>query len=175
MSGPTGRQSAPPRLSLRFAGEDAAVRRSLAEVEAGLAAAGVGDGLRQRAQIALAEACNNIVEHAYGPARPRPGPIALDILVEAGGLRVMLRDKGRAMPPGPLPGDAMPELSGRDPMDLPEGGFGWALLRRIAEDLHHERTGDRNTLRFLLPAVEKPRKPGELPRDCQIPSAIPPA
>ena len=32
----------------------------------------------------------------------------------------------------------------------PEGGFGWALIRELAQELGYERDGDRNRLTFLL-------------------------
>jgi serine/threonine-protein kinase RsbW len=144
-------------VNLRFAATEAAVRDALLTVDARLAAAGAAGDLRLRAQIALAEACNNIVEHAY---RPLPegvdATITLDISGDAGGLQIALRDKGRAMPEGPLPGRDLPPFDPEDPDSLPEGGFGWALLREMTRSLSISRQNGQNILRFRLLHADTP-------------------
>ena len=83
-------------VNLRFGATVDAVRDALLTVDATLAAAGAADDLRTRAQIALAEACNNIVEHAYQPpCDSADAVIVLDIAGDPGGLQITLRDKGR--------------------------------------------------------------------------------
>jgi serine/threonine-protein kinase RsbW len=113
--------------------------------------------LRARTQIALAEACNNIVEHAYQPPRAvEDAMIVLDIAGDPGGLQITLRDKGRAMPDGPLPGRDLPLFDPADPASLPEGGFGWALLREMTRALSISRRNGQNILRFRLLHTDKP-------------------
>ncbi len=144
-------------LTLRFAATPVAVRAALSAVDAGLADAGAPDDLRARAQIALAEACNNIVEHAY-PRHPPPteAHIRLDIAADLGGLQITLRDRGRAMPDGPLPGRELPPLDPGDIAGLPEGGFGWAILRDMTRAISLSRRNGQNILRFRLPHADKP-------------------
>jgi serine/threonine-protein kinase RsbW len=126
-------------------------------VDATLAAAGAAEDLRTRAQIALAEACNNIVEHAYQPIPTGVEPmISLDIAGDPGGIQVTLRDRGRAMPEGPLPGRELPPFDPEDPASLPEGGFGWALLREMTRALSISRQNGQNILRFRLLQVDTP-------------------
>jgi serine/threonine-protein kinase RsbW len=150
-------------LSLRFAATPTAVRAALLAVDAGLADAGAADDLRMRAQIALAEACNNIVEHAYpATAAVADASIQLDIAGDAGGLQITLRDRGRAMPDGPLPGREVPPLDPGDIAGLPEGGFGWALLRDMARAISLSRRNGQNTLRFRLPNADKPGPLGRI-------------
>jgi serine/threonine-protein kinase RsbW len=38
--------------------------------------------------------------------------------------------------------------------DLPEGGFGWYLIRTLARDVRYDRNGVTNCLTFWLPATE---------------------
>lgn len=144
-------------LSMRFAATPTAVRTALLAVDGGLANAGAADDLRARAQIALAEACNNIVEHAYKSDVAIADPfIQLDIAGDAGGLQVTLRDRGRPMPDGPLPGRELPPLDPCELTDLPEGGFGWALLRDMARAISMSRRNGHNILRFRLPLSDRP-------------------
>lgn len=144
-------------VNLRFAATQNAVRDALLRVDRTLSAAGAATDLRMRTQIALAEACNNIVEHAYQP--PPLGVdamISLDIAGDRGGLQITLRDRGRAMPPGPLPGRALPAFDPDDPASLPEGGFGWALLREMTRALSISRRNGQNILRFRLLHADTP-------------------
>ena len=144
-------------INLRFPATGAAVREALLRIDAGLAAAGADADLRTRTQIALAEACNNIVEHAYAPPFDIPDPtITIDISGDPGGLQIALRDRGRAMPEGPLPGRELPPLDPTDVAALPEGGFGWALLREMTRALSISRRNDQNILRFRLLLADKP-------------------
>lgn len=153
MRGTERRPAARPAITLAFRAADGEVRDALVQVDAALARLGIDADLRQRAQITLAEACNNIVEHAYLPAcAAEDRMVALEITLRADGLLVLLRDNGRPMPGGRLPGAAMPRVDAADPMGLPEGGFGWPLLRRMAVGLSLSRQAGRNTLRFRLPA-----------------------
>lgn len=100
---------------------------------------------RGTAELVLAEAMNNIVEHAYAG---QPGRIELRMQPRPGGLAVSVTDWGRPMPGGALPPGNPPVLSAE--ADLPEGGFGWHLIRRLASGLDYRRAADRNVLRFDL-------------------------
>ena len=50
----------------------------------------------------------------------------------------------------PSPGGEPPAGQAPDPDDLPEGGFGWHLIRSLSKDLEYHREGDRNFLTFRL-------------------------
>ena len=148
-------------ISLVFPATAAAVRDALIAVDAALGASRIDGNLRDRAQIALAEACNNIVEHAYAAAQPEREPmIALDVAADMGGLQVVLRDRGGPMPDGGLPGPDLPEMEPDDLPGLPEGGFGWPLLRGMARSLSLSRRHDQNILRFRLPMMGSVRDTG---------------
>lgn len=140
-----------PALHWRLPATQAAVRHTLSAQAGTLAALLPMAECRHEAEIALAEALNNIVEHAF--AGLLPGEIRVDAVLHGGLARFEIRDDGRAMPAGPLPGARMPSLDAGDPLDLPEGGFGWALLRALTRDLSYRREGPLNVLRFSLPAM----------------------
>ena len=104
------------------------------------------DDLRGTAEIVLAEVLNNIVEHAYAD---QAGNITLRLVRHDGGLHCTVSDTG-----APMPGLCLPE--GRfqpldDLADLPEGGFGWFLIRSLVTELTYQRIDGENRLSFILP------------------------
>lgn len=99
---------------------------------------------RGTAEIVLAEVLNNIVEHAYASST---GDIRLILSLGPGNLVCRIEDEGRPMPGGTLPAGTLP-----DPSDLPEGGFGWHLIRVLSQGLTYDRVGGVNRLSFMLPA-----------------------
>lgn len=100
-------------------------------------------------ELVLAEVLNNIVEHAYSDAA---GLITLDLRRARGRLCCLLRDEGRPMPAGCLPPGLAPALGPAPAIaDLPEGGFGWFLIRSLTRDLHYDREPGCNRLSFSIP------------------------
>lgn len=143
--GPPGRGA----MIFRAEATQEAVREILAALQAGLAAQGVDPELAETAEIVLAEALNNICEHAY--AERAPGPVRLWVKPGAEGLRISLCDAGHPMPGLALPSGDPPDLNvGLDA--LPEGGFGWFVIRSTAEDLAYARRMGCNRLSFRLSA-----------------------
>lgn len=100
---------------------------------------------RGTVEIVLAEALNNIVEHAYGGAegriQVRLGHVSPDIWCE-------IADGGIPMPDETLPAGHLRDIAPSD--DLPEGGFGWFLIRTLAHDLTYRRQNGGNLLTFRL-------------------------
>ena len=105
----------------------------------------LSDDARGHIELVLAEAMNNVVEHAYDCA---DGKIELRLLRDQGQLLCEVVDSGVAMPDGQLPIGAAQQL-GRE-CDLPEGGFGWFLIRSLTENLAYKRSDARNYLSFQL-------------------------
>jgi len=93
-------------------------------------------------EIVLAEVLNNVVEHAYAKF---PGQIEIWVTRRADYLFIRMVDSGLPMPGGDLPGGRM--LASQD---LPEGGFGWYLIRNLSHELTYQRDGDRNILSFCI-------------------------
>ena len=104
-------------------------------------------------QIALAEAVNNVVEHAY--SGQATGEISIRCDLEREQLWIRISDAGPPFPGDRLPAGERADVSG--PLeDLPEGGFGWFLIRELANQIHYERQDDRNQLSlcFEFPSLK---------------------
>lgn len=102
-------------------------------------------------ELILAEVLNNIVEHGYDNCGE--GSITLSIVRDQRGMNCAVSDDGVALPLGCLLNDtdASGDHARPEPGDLPEGGFGWFLIRDLAEGLGYNREGGRNLLAFRLP------------------------
>jgi serine/threonine-protein kinase RsbW len=93
--------------------------RLVRELLAGVGSAvRLGDATLDDAMIAVSEASNNAVMHAYGGAE---GPLELDLGVLDGRLEVRCRDYGHGIPPG----------ARRDPEAA--GGFGLAAIKAFTD------------------------------------------
>lgn len=103
---------------------------------------------RGTAEIVLAEVLNNIVEHAYATSA---GRIRLCLSLSEDRLDCRIEDEGRSMPAGLPPSGRLPDVR-----ELPEGGFGWHLIRTLSSGLQYERQGQTNRLSFSLPAERSP-------------------
>ena len=108
-------------------------------------------------EIVVAEVINNIIEHAY---RNRAGfPIEVIVSRNKTGWAFHFTDRGEPIPGGLLPAGRHPDL--RVPTEsLPEGGFGWLLIRELTQDLHYCNDGAENHLEFSVPWAEStPNQP----------------
>ena len=118
---------------------DVAERAAALCAERSAMESGLADSLR----LCLAEALNNVVEHAY---RGEGGnPIDVELSLGADGFAVRMTDLGTAMPDLTAP-EGRPIADGLALEDLPEGGFGWMLIRSEVDRLDYRRCGDRNIL-----------------------------
>lgn len=112
----------------------------------GCAPALVDDGI-----IALAEVLNNIEEHAYCGDVGRP--MRVEVRISGHALDCTVDDWGAPLPAGGLPGADMPSVDLMAPDSWPEGGFGWAMVRRLTQELTYERAEGCNRLRFRVVAA----------------------
>ncbi len=150
-----------PKAIIRFMPEQHDVRRALDDAMAlcrTILPAGQDDALGN-AQIVLAEALNNVAEHAF--AQLDLVEARLTAKLETGRLLVTIRDRGQAMPGLRIPEARHHDLSG-DPADLPEGGFGWMLIHELTDEIRYDRINGVNRLRLwfqLTGSGEGPRLP----------------
>lgn len=132
-------------LVLRCTCSDMASRAILKQIVRRLKAMGVTRSSNESIEIVLAEALNNVVEHAY--AGRADGPLELRAYVSGAMVRFELVDEGAPMPGlSPPQGSTVPDDI--DPMDTPEGGFGWHLIRSLTHDLSYFRDGRYNFTTF---------------------------
>lgn len=102
---------------------------------------------RGMVELVLAEALNNIVEHAYDREY---GKIYMRLNLGPQDLHCRIEDNGRPMSDGSLPSGELQlfDQSG----EVAEGGFGWFLIRSLSHDLDYRRIGERNQLSFRINA-----------------------
>lgn len=135
--------------------EPIAVREALCALFDRLMVGPMEDETRTTARIVLAEALNNIVEHAYAQG---PGEIEVTLESSAQGLKCSIVDHGNPMPNGTLPDGLLAnggQTAGIALEDLPEGGFGWHLIRALSQDLSYRRIGGDNLLTFRIDAKQQ--------------------
>ena len=102
-------------------------------------------------QIILAEALNNVVEHAY--PEDEAGDVQLLIRRRRGSLMCEIKDRGRPMPNGRIPIGDHPTSEGDQ---MPEGGYGWFLIRELVRDLIYDRKNGENVLFMTFAASGRP-------------------
>lgn len=146
------------RLALALPGSDAATRKLLRQLREILLARNLAEDTVHTTELVLAEVLNNIVEHAYASG---PGPIRLTLSHFPGWLGICVRDQGRPLPRELLQGDGTPAPE-RHAQNLPEGGFGWHLIRSLTQELHYLREGEENLLSFRI-ALKPTTAIAELP------------
>lgn len=127
---------------IRFRADALAVRSALLRLEQGAVLAALDADSRATILLALAEAMNNIAEHAYAG---RDGVAAVSLTRQGGAIVARVVDRG-------LPAPAITCQPLPDPSDLPEGGFGQPLIRGIARDVAQRRRSGCNILRLALDA-----------------------
>lgn len=152
-------RSAPERghheLRVIFASTPLAVRDALHSTLSGLRSLNLTDAEAMTVELVLAEVMNNIVEHSY--LDDRTGMIEFQVVHGADGLMCTVLDDGHEMPDGNPPVGLPPDPD--QPIQMqPEGGFGWFLIRTLAEDLVYRRDGNRNRLSFRLPVARSFRQ-----------------
>lgn len=144
-----------PGFTLRFLGAATDVPPALQHALSKLDTLGLAADWRSTVELVLAETLNNIAEHAY--AGQPPGPVTLTARMTSDRLFVILRDQGRPLPGRKLPDGVAPNTDVPCAY-LPEGGFGWFLIRDLTSALHYRRTDQENRLQleFNLTAPPNP-------------------
>lgn len=134
-----------PEMRLMFAAEPYAVRATLEGLMGFLRPRGLDEDSQGRVEIVLAEVLNNVCEHAFARV---PGRVELRLRAEGEHLAFVVIDDGEPMPGRRLP--VAPTDPARFVELMPEGGFGWFLIRSEAEALSYRRDRGRNRLSFRL-------------------------
>jgi len=85
-------------------------------------------------EMAVDEACSNIIEHAYAS---QPGDINLACNCPATGrFEVVIRDSGQPFDPADIPMPNVGALTDLD--DLDEGGLGLYFMRKLMDEVRFE-------------------------------------
>jgi anti-sigma regulatory factor (Ser/Thr protein kinase) len=89
-----------PLLSLRLSADPESVPVARRSVCRAIRAVGVDDAVLERVQLAVTEACANVVVHAYRDREPgEPCELGIEVLLGASHLCVRVRDQGGGVTP----------------------------------------------------------------------------
>ena len=121
-----------------------AVRQTLTQLRSRLQPLQLSADLLGNMEIVLAEALNNIVEHAYSDGT---GIIEIEITQTGESMDFRVVDEGMEMPGGQVPVGTIRDYPA-DPEKMPEGGFGWFLIHDLTNRLSYQRAGSKNILLF---------------------------
>lgn len=102
--------------------------------------AGLDESSVFHCQMAVDEACTNIIEHAYG-GEDR-GEIAVTCEPGDGWLRIEIRDRGKEFAPPPVEAPAIPG----NLEDLSVGGLGLYFMHALMDEVEFTRDGEGNRL-----------------------------
>ena len=144
---PVSKTHTPCKFSLLFQSSPLAVRHALGEMMEHIRAQSISEKSIGLFELVLAEALNNVVEHAY--EGHETGDISLSVVIWNGSLICNIKDSGKPMPklslPIPTQKDLNVSLEG-----LPEGGWGWMMIRELSDSITYKRKRDQNHLSFRL-------------------------
>jgi len=102
--------------------------------------AGVTEEILYDIQLAVDEACTNIIMHGY--AGMDPGSVILDLEIDADKIIISLTDFGHAFEP-----DNAPTPNVDAPIEEREvGGFGLFFIRQSVDDVKYNTSEDGNTM-----------------------------
>ena len=108
---------------------------------------GVTDEILYDLQLAVDEACTNIITHGY--ADMDPGSIILDLELDSNKITISLTDFGHAFEPDNAP---LPDVDA--PIEEREiGGFGLFFIQQSVDEMKYQSSEDSNTMTLtkLLP------------------------
>lgn len=135
----------PPNLHLRLNADQETVTNTVQKVIRWLGENGIDEETSGELEIVMAEALNNVVEHAYGFRQE--GEIRLNLSITDAHIVVNIIDKGARFsgPPPPMEND----VANLSIFDLPEGGFGWNLIHTLTDAVDFDHLKDENRLKLL--------------------------
>lgn len=95
-------------------------------------------------QLAVDEACSNIIDHAYGGEGIGDIECTCEILPDQ--LKIILRDRGKPFNPSHIPN---PKL--KVPLDkVKPRGVGLYLMRKMMDEVHYETTKDQGNTWVMI-------------------------
>lgn len=111
---------------------------------------GITDEVLYDVQLAVDEACTNIITHGY--ADMDPGSVILDLALDSDKLTLSLTDFGHSFEPGNTP---VPDVD--VPIEERElGGFGLFFIHHSMDEVDYRVTEDGNTMiltKYLVKAA----------------------
>lgn len=108
------------------------------------AQAGLSDAEVGQLELAVDEACANVIEHAYGSDRTKQ--VMVRAIFDADTLRIHVIDTGKGFDPADVPQQELKELIAK----RRTGGLGMRLIKTLMDEVHYDmEPGKRNELRMV--------------------------
>lgn len=108
------------------------------------AQAGMNEEETGQLELAVDEACANVIEHAYGNDATRE--VVVRAVFSDDELRIEIVDSGRGFDPGEIPQADLKQLVA----ERKTGGLGLRLIRSLVDEVHYEvEPGKTNELRMV--------------------------
>ncbi len=131
------------RMEKRFPGRFASLGLISEFVNNAAEEAGLDESQAYSVELAVDEACSNIIEHAYGAEDV--GDIFCICIIDEDRLTVVLKDKGKPFDPDSVPDvDTKQNLEERSP-----GGAGVFLMRKVMDSVKFEFKSEGNVLTMV--------------------------
>jgi len=106
--------------------------------------AGMGDDEVAKVQLAVDEACSNVIEHAYGHDSSKEVMVRVSFDHET--LRIEVIDTGQGFDPSSIPRQELEELAAQ----RKTGGLGVRLIQKLMDEVHYEvGPGKKNQIRMI--------------------------
>ena len=106
---------------------------------AGMAAADVA-----KLELAVDEACANVIEHAYGPEVTKE--VSVRATLDEDSVQIDIIDTGKGFDPTEIPQKNLEELAA----ERKSGGLGMRLMKKLMDEVHYEIIpGQKNELRMI--------------------------
>ncbi len=103
-------------------------------------------------EMAVDEACSNIIEHAYAD---RTGDI--DLMCKSSGpgdFEIVIHDSGRPFDPETIVSPPLP--ASLDPEDLNEGGLGLYFMRKLMDEVRFETNAGQGNMLYMTKRSHQP-------------------
>jgi serine/threonine-protein kinase RsbW len=108
------------------------------------AQAGLNEVETGQLELAVDEACANVIEHAYGNDATKE--VVVRAVFDDDALRIEIIDSGQGFDPGAIPESDLKQLVA----ERKTGGLGLRLIRSLVDEVHYEvEPGKKNELRMV--------------------------
>jgi serine/threonine-protein kinase RsbW len=112
--------------------------------------AGLNESEVANIELAVDEACANVIEHAYG------NDVSKEVVVRAvfddSELSILVEDSGRGFDPGNVVQEELEQLISKHK----SGGLGLRLIRRLMDEVHYEIVPGKKNELLMKKRLRKP-------------------
>ncbi len=108
------------------------------------AQAGMDESAVSKLELAVDEACTNVIEHAYGSDTTQE--VTVRAIFDDETLQIIVEDTGRGFDPTRVPAEDLRTLVA----ERRTGGLGMQLMRSLMDEVHYDVTpGQKNQVRMV--------------------------